>query len=49
MCPVCMTTTAVLVAATTSGAGLLGVVAARFRLWQCLADRTVPESLRRKS
>jgi hypothetical protein len=49
MCPVCMTTTAVVVAATTSGAGVLGFVAVRFRWLQRLADHTVPESLRRKS
>jgi hypothetical protein len=49
MCPVCMSTTAVLVAATTSGAGVLGFVAVRFRWLERLADRTVPESLRRKS
>jgi hypothetical protein len=49
MCPVCVSTTAALIAATTSGAGVLGFVAVRFRWLQRLADRTVPESLRRKS
>lgn len=31
MCPICMTTAAVVVASTTSGAGVLGFVVVRFR------------------
>ncbi len=49
MCPVCMSTTAALVAATTSGAGVLGFVAVRFRWLQRLAVCIRPASLRRKS
>ena len=49
MCPVCMTTTAAVVAAAASGAGVLGFTAVRFRRWWRLADYIVPESLRRKS
>lgn len=49
MCPVCMSTTAAVVAATTSGAGMLGLMAVRFRWLQRLSDRIVHETLRRKS
>lgn len=31
MCPICMTTAAVVAASTTSGAGVLGFVAVKFR------------------
>ena len=41
MCPVCMTTTALVVAGTTSGAGVLGFVAVRFRWLQRFRDRSV--------
>jgi hypothetical protein len=49
MCPVCMSTAAAVVAATTSGAGVLGLAAVRYRWLQRLAAHTIPESLRRKS
>jgi hypothetical protein len=47
MCPVCMTTTALVAAGTTSGAGVLGFAAVRFRWWQRFRDRTFPKSVRR--
>ena len=43
MCPVCMTTTALVAAGTTSGAGVLGFVAVRFRWLQRRRHRTVPK------
>jgi hypothetical protein len=49
MCPVCMSTTAALAAATTSGAGLLGLAAVKFRWLRRLSDRIVHKTLRRKS
>jgi hypothetical protein len=49
MCPVCMSTTAAVVAATTSGAGMLGVAAVSFRWLQRLSDRIVHKRLRRRS
>ena len=49
MWPICMTTTALVVAGTTSGAGVLGFVALRFGWLQRFHDRTVLDSLRRKS
>jgi hypothetical protein len=49
MCPVCMSTTVAVVAATTSGAGVLGFVAVKGGWLRRLADRIVPESHRRKS
>ena len=36
MCPVCLTTAALVAAGTTSGAGVLGFVAAKFRWLQIL-------------
>jgi hypothetical protein len=42
MCPICMTTTALVVAGATSGAGVLGFVAVRFRWLNRVADYTVP-------
>jgi hypothetical protein len=49
MCPVCMTTTALVAAGTTSGAGVLAVVAVTFRWLQRLRHRTVSKSIRTKS
>ena len=43
MCPVCMTTTALVAAGTTSGAGVLGFVAVKFRWLQRLRHRTVTQ------
>jgi hypothetical protein len=43
MCPICLTTATVVAASTTSGAGLFGFVAVKFRLWRRL------KSLRSKS
>jgi NAD(P)-dependent dehydrogenase (short-subunit alcohol dehydrogenase family) len=48
MCPVCLTTTALVVAGTTSGAGVLGFVAVKFRWLQRLRRRTVLRWIRRK-
>ena len=36
MCPICLTTATVVVASTTSGAGVLGFVAVKFRVWRWL-------------
>ena len=36
MCPICLTTATVVVASTTSGAGVLGFVAVKFRAWRWL-------------
>ena len=49
MCPVCMTTTALVAAGTTSGAGVLGFVAVKFGWLQRLRHRTVPKWIRRKA
>jgi hypothetical protein len=43
MCPVCMTTTALVAASTTSGAGVLGFVTVTFRLLRRFRHRTVPK------
>jgi hypothetical protein len=48
MCPVCMTTTVLVAAGTTSGAGVLGFVAVKFRWLQRLRHRTVPKWIRSK-
>jgi hypothetical protein len=48
MCPVCMTTTALVAAGTTSGAGVLGFVAVKFRWLQRLRHHTVLNWIRRK-
>jgi hypothetical protein len=50
MCPVCMTTAALVAAGTTSGTGVLGLVAIKFRWFQRLRNRTVsrPKLIRRK-
>jgi hypothetical protein len=34
MCPICLTTATVVAATTTSGAGVLGFIAVRFRAWR---------------
>jgi hypothetical protein len=34
MCPICLTTATVVAASTTSGAGVLGFIAVRFRAWR---------------
>jgi len=34
MCPICLTTATVVAATTTSGAGVLGLIALRFRAWR---------------
>jgi len=34
MCPICLTTATVVAASTTSGAGVLGLLALRFRAWR---------------
>ena len=34
MCPICLTTATVVAASTTSGAGVLGLIALRFRAWR---------------
>jgi hypothetical protein len=47
MCPVCMTTTALLAAGTRSGAGVLGVVAVTFRWLQRVRHRTTAKSMRK--
>ena len=36
MCPICLTTATVVAASTTSGAGVLGLVAVRARAWRWL-------------
>jgi hypothetical protein len=36
MCPICLTTATVVAATTTSGAGLLGLLAVKFRAWRWL-------------
>jgi hypothetical protein len=36
MCPICLTTATVVAAGTTSGAGVLGFVAVKFRAWRWL-------------
>ena len=41
MCPVCMTTAAMVAAGSTSGAGVLGFLAFKFRLFRRLRNRTV--------
>ena len=41
MCPVCMTSAALVAAGTTSGAGVLGFVAVKFRWLRRLRHRTV--------
>jgi hypothetical protein len=41
MCPVCMTSAAMIAAGSTSGAGVLGFVAIRFRWFRRLRRRTV--------
>lgn len=46
MCPVCMTTTAVLIAGTTSGAGVLGLVALRSKWLRRFRDRIAHTSIR---
>jgi hypothetical protein len=48
MCPACMTTTVLVAASATSGAGVLGLVAVRFRWLQRLRDHIVLKSVRRK-
>jgi hypothetical protein len=39
MCPMCMTTAVVVAACSTSGAGVLGVVAVKFRWLRRLRNR----------
>ena len=34
MCPICLTTATVVAASTTSGVGVLGLIALRFRAWR---------------
>ena len=34
MCPICLTTATVVAASTTSGVGMLGFIAVRFRAWR---------------
>ena len=34
MCPICLTTATVVAASTTSGAGVLGLLAVKFRTWR---------------
>lgn len=34
MCPLCLTTATVVAASTTSGVGVLGLVAVKFRTWR---------------
>lgn len=34
MCPICLTTATVVAASTTSGVGVLGFIAVRFRAWR---------------
>ena len=41
MCPACMTTAAVIVAGSASGAGVLGFMAVKFRWFRRLRNRTV--------
>lgn len=41
MCPVCMTTAALVAAGSTSGAGVLGFVTVKFRRLRRLRNRTV--------
>lgn len=36
MCPICLTTATVVAASTTSGAGVLGLIALRLRAWRRL-------------
>jgi len=36
MCPFCLTTATVVAASTASGAGVLGLVAVKFRAWRWL-------------
>jgi hypothetical protein len=36
MCPICLTTATVVAASTTSGAGVLGLVAVKVRAWRWL-------------
>ena len=36
MCPICLTTATVVAAGTTSGAGVLGLVAVKVRAWRWL-------------
>jgi hypothetical protein len=44
MCPMCMTTAAVVAASTASGAGVLGFVAVKFRsLRRRRRERSTPE------
>jgi hypothetical protein len=48
MCPICMTTAAVVAASTTSGAGVLGALAIKFHVWRRLrraAPRISTQSL----
>ena len=41
MCPVCITTAALVAAGSTSGAGAFGLAAVKFRWWRRLRNRTV--------
>ena len=41
MCPVCMTTAAMVAVGSTSGAGVLGFVAIRFRWFRRLRNRAM--------
>jgi hypothetical protein len=34
MCPLCLTTATVVAASTTSGVGVLGLLAVKFRAWR---------------
>ena len=36
MCPICLTTATVVAASTSTGAGVLGLVAVKFRAWRWL-------------
>ena len=49
MCPMCLTSAAVVVAATTSGAGALGLIALRLGWLQRFAQHDISGMLRRKS
>lgn len=44
MCPFCLTTATVIAAGTTSGAGVLGVLAVRLRAWRWLRRRWPAQS-----
>lgn len=48
MCPLCLTTVTVVAASTTSGVGVLGLVAVKFRAWRRQRRDPQPKSTRSK-